>query len=464
MLQSMYTGDSVDTEVNGVTTRSIYLRRGLRQGCSLSPMLFNLYISDMGHDLMLSTEGFLLFSGIVVPSLMFADDLFLVARSSLGLQRLLILVQTHAFELKLDISVEKSQVISPEAGESWDILLTDGTSASLKQVLQYKYLGIETFSTVYKTHSAKQKKCVETAKRYMYACIHLARSSADPVRLAVTTWENIAIPSIMYGCESVIFSESKLLELEKIQSQVAKWILGVPRSSANICAQTELGFKPFKLLIYRQQLGFYFRVLSLNSDRWVSLAMRCHLDNSWSSPYVDYICKLRGEVSLYDPSPSRNYLEQHLNQWFLNRINDQILSKSLPCIEPLTCFRKERYAYSHKYMGSIASFRLSNAGLGNRFALQGLPRLGFCPRCGVHFRMDEVHVVVQCASMGSIREELGLSTFLEKCEGYSSERKYFLYVNGLDEYGNWTSAGNYESRGFILNRMRSAWINLIKEN
>ena len=115
-------------------------------------------------------------------------------------------------------------------------------------------------------------------------------------------------------------------------------------------------------------------------------------------------------------------------------------------------------------MGSIASFRLSNAGLGNRFALQGLPRLGFCPRCGVHFRMDEVHVVVQCASMGSIREELGLSTFLEKCEGYSSERKYFLYVNGLDEYGNWTSAGNYESRGLILNRMRSAWINLIKEN
>ena len=82
MLQSMYSGDSVDTEINGITTRSIYLRRGLRQGCSLSPMLFNLYISDMGHDLMLSTEGFLLFSGIVVSSLLFADDLFLVDHSA----------------------------------------------------------------------------------------------------------------------------------------------------------------------------------------------------------------------------------------------------------------------------------------------------------------------------------------------------------------------------------------------
>ena len=464
MLQAMYTGDSVDTEVNGVPTKSIYLRRGLRQGCSLSPMLFNLYISDMGHDLMLSTEGCLLFSGIVVSSLLFADDLFLVARSSLGLQRLLILVQSHALELKLDISVEKSQVISPAAGESWDILLADRSSASLKQVLQYKYLGIETFSTVYRTHSAKQKKCIETAKRYMYACTHLARSSADPVRLAVTTWENIAIPSIMYGCESVIFSEAKILELEKIQSQVAKWILGVPRSSANVCAQTELGFKPFKMLIYRQQLNFYFRVLALSPERWVSLAMKCHLDSSWSSPYVEYICKLRGELSLYDPSPNRNYLQQHLNLYFLNRINEDILSKSLPCIETLTGFRKERYVYSHKYMSTIASFRLANAGLGNKWALQGLPRLPYCPQCGIHFRMDEVHVIVQCTSMTNVREELGLSTFLEKCAGYSSERKYFLYVNGLDEYANWTSEGNYESRGLLLSKMRSAWINLIQEN
>ena len=222
MLQAMYTGDSVDTEVNGVTTRSIFLKRGLRQGCSLSPMLFNLYISNMGHDLMVATEGFPLYSGVIVSSLLFADDLFLVARTSLGLQKLLRLVQSHGLDLKLDISVVKSQVISPAAGESWDILLADGSIASLKQVLQYKYLGIETFSTIYKTHSAKQKKCVETAKKYMYGCLHLARSSADPVRLAVTTWERVAIPAIMYGCESVIFTEAKLLDLEKVQSQVAK--------------------------------------------------------------------------------------------------------------------------------------------------------------------------------------------------------------------------------------------------
>ena len=50
-LKSMYTGDSITTVVNGLSSREVYLRRGLRQGCSLSPLLFNLYISSIGEDL-----------------------------------------------------------------------------------------------------------------------------------------------------------------------------------------------------------------------------------------------------------------------------------------------------------------------------------------------------------------------------------------------------------------------------
>ena len=32
-LKSMYTGDSVRCTINGLTTHSVYLKRGLRQGC-----------------------------------------------------------------------------------------------------------------------------------------------------------------------------------------------------------------------------------------------------------------------------------------------------------------------------------------------------------------------------------------------------------------------------------------------
>ena len=56
-LKALYTGDSVVCEVNGLTTRPVFLQRGLRQGCSLSPMLFALYIADMGSELLLDLDS-----------------------------------------------------------------------------------------------------------------------------------------------------------------------------------------------------------------------------------------------------------------------------------------------------------------------------------------------------------------------------------------------------------------------
>ena len=166
-------------------------------------------------------------------------------------------------------------------------------------MLHYKYLGVETYSTIFKTCSAKLKKCVEVAKRYMFSCLHLGRMSTDVVRISLATWESIAVPTITYGCESILFSEAKLEELEAVEAKVAKRILGLPTNTSNVCGQTELGLKPIRLVIYLQQLRFFFRVLRLSSHRWVKVAMLEHLSGSWDSPYVSYICKMRHQTSLH---------------------------------------------------------------------------------------------------------------------------------------------------------------------
>ena len=53
--------------------------------------------------------------------LLFADDLALIARSAAGLKALLAVVKRGFDLLKLTLSFEKSQVISPD-DDSWDIL------------------------------------------------------------------------------------------------------------------------------------------------------------------------------------------------------------------------------------------------------------------------------------------------------------------------------------------------------
>ena len=73
-LQALYDGDYVTSMVNGVSTRPVHLGRGLRQGCSLSPLLFALYISELGEELAQSKEGVLLHK-IVVSAIFFAVSL-----------------------------------------------------------------------------------------------------------------------------------------------------------------------------------------------------------------------------------------------------------------------------------------------------------------------------------------------------------------------------------------------------
>ena len=230
-LQSIYTDDCVQASVNGLTTQPVFLRRGLRQGCSLSPLLFALYIADMGNDITLSSEGFQV-GRFCCSGLLFADDLLVLARSSAGLLRLLKLVHEHAVQLRLVINTEKdkSEVISPDGvqGDMWNVVDGQGgVDLSLRQVIEYKYLGNQTFGSIQKSTTEKQKQCVRKAHKYKGTCFYMSRDGPDVVDMLLATWSNVAVPSILNGTEMIPFAEVNILEIERTQNQIAKYALGV---------------------------------------------------------------------------------------------------------------------------------------------------------------------------------------------------------------------------------------------
>ena len=456
-LKALYTDDCIDCEVNGLLTRPIFLGRGLRQGCSLSPILFALYIADVGNDIMLSKLGFCLGS-VCVSGLLFADDIVLVARSAAGLRSLLALVKRGFDDLKLTISSEKSQVISA-CDEAWDLLdVSSNVEVSLKQVALHKYLGTWTYNSMYKTGVEKQKQCVQTANKYKGSCIYVSRLGPDVVDVVMCTWLNIALPAILNGSEVIPFCESRIVDIERIQSQVAKFALGVPRSTSNSCAQTEIGMKSFRQQLYERQLKFFFRVLYLPEARWVHQALLEHLSGAWASPYLDNITSIRSLLGIFISSPHPGVWKRLVHDYFINVTNNEI--SSLACVLPIKRFSRLPYVCESEWSTVLAEFKFGNEGLGNKQPRNGLPRKPFCPVCPIRIESSGLHLLLVCTSLSSLRSETGISNFVNQCswKGLSLLEIYVLYVTGCDSNKVPIALQAYLERGNCINAMRQLWL------
>ena len=465
-LKSIYRDDCVVTSVNGLETRPVFLRRGLRQGCSLSPMLFALYIMDIGNDVALSSEGFMV-GTVRVSGLLFADDLFLVARDRGGLLRLLTLVKSHADGLLLDINTEKdkSEVVSQcgAAGDLWEVMNAAGdVILSLRQVMEYKYLGTQVQSTMYRTGSAKQKLCLDKAYKYKASCIYLSRDGPDVVDMIMATWCNIAIPSILSGCEAIPFSDTTIDEIDRVQSQVAKYALGLPVGAANVCSQVDLGMKSFRHVLFEHQLKFYIRTMGLSDGRWVKQALLDHLSCSWESPYVNYMFKLRTELGLYEVPLSVNCLVITLSDYFLKKLNLRLSRLSLPWLQPVKKLRRLAYTREGLSSETIAKFRYDCAGIGNRFPrVNRIFRQTSCPLCPVMVSNTVSHLALYCPSIEKLRKEQTVMTFFRnlcRTKGFSEDYIFELLINGYDWNENPSTLKDFLSRGSDLRILLDAWL------
>ena len=87
-LISLYKTVKSCVRINGLTTDFFNVNCGLKQGCLLSPLLFNLYIDDLVRDMNLLNIG-IDSDGEKLCILLYADDVILIADTEADLQSLL---------------------------------------------------------------------------------------------------------------------------------------------------------------------------------------------------------------------------------------------------------------------------------------------------------------------------------------------------------------------------------------
>ena len=99
-------------EINSEISSSFPCTKGVRQGCNLSPLLFSLYIADLKKQLYTAgSEGADLLDSKLC-TLMFADDIVLIAHSPEDLQNSLNTLTNFCAAWDLQVNMKKTKIVS----------------------------------------------------------------------------------------------------------------------------------------------------------------------------------------------------------------------------------------------------------------------------------------------------------------------------------------------------------------
>ena len=104
------------------TTDWFQIRKGVGQGCILSPCLFNLYAEHIMRNAGLEeAQAGIKIAGRNINNLRYADDTTLMAESEEELKSLLMNVKVESEKVGLKLNIQKTKIMASGPITSWQI-------------------------------------------------------------------------------------------------------------------------------------------------------------------------------------------------------------------------------------------------------------------------------------------------------------------------------------------------------
>ena len=116
---------------------------GLKQGCNLSPLLFNLYINDIVSKINTSNRDAPFLENLQVSCLLYADDIVLISETKEGLQESLNYLDHFTKQWFLEVNPTKTKCLTFTRGRySKNPVIFKLGDTNLENCDSYCYLGV----------------------------------------------------------------------------------------------------------------------------------------------------------------------------------------------------------------------------------------------------------------------------------------------------------------------------------
>ena len=132
LLRNLYAGQEAIVRTGHGTTDWFQIRKGVHQGCILSPCLFNSYAEYIMRNAALDeAQAGIKIARRNINNLRYADDTTLVAESEEELKSLLMKVKEESEKVGLKFNIQKTKIMASSPITSWQIWRNNGNSDRL---------------------------------------------------------------------------------------------------------------------------------------------------------------------------------------------------------------------------------------------------------------------------------------------------------------------------------------------
>ena len=119
LLRNLYAGQEATVRTGHGSTDWFQIEKGVRQGCILSPCLFDLYAEYIMRNAGLEeTQAGIMIAGRNINNLRYADDTTLMAESK-ELKSLLMKVKEESEKVGLKLNSQKTKIMASSPTTSW---------------------------------------------------------------------------------------------------------------------------------------------------------------------------------------------------------------------------------------------------------------------------------------------------------------------------------------------------------
>lgn len=238
------------------------VENGVRQGCILSPWLYSLYINDLAVIINQQVIG-----GVPIGSsarrlhlLLYADDIVLLAESSIELQLMLDAVTAYAHRWRFELNHSKCGLIRFGRSSVLPHHQLTLSGAVVAWVHVYKYLGVELHDTGV-PFKAFHKRMLASASRAASAVTALGMHSGKlPVPIGIQVYKSLVRPLLEYASEVASIGPRPWMLAEKLQTRMGKRILQCWPRTSSVTVLGELGWMSMEARYQQSRVAFWGKI------------------------------------------------------------------------------------------------------------------------------------------------------------------------------------------------------------